>query len=190
MINIDLETTEPSISLDMITLDTVRPFLDLREGKTGQARWLNAVIILLTMSPRERAAWLISSSAEGCYPIKGACRGEPTGKQAVVWHRICLELEMVSATDKEESLPIAHDWMQYAFDGDELILQEDDKEEILTGDTLRDLMKALLLESSAIQESLYNHATKLKSVDTWFNENHDLIAEDAWHYNWTEIVYG
>ena len=188
MIELDLETTEPSVSLDMITLDTVRPFVALKDGKTGQARWLNAVIILLTMSPRERAAWLISSSAEGCYPIKGACRGEPARKQAVVWQRIYFELKMVNMTNKEEFLHIAYDWMEYAFDDDELILQEDDKEEILTGDTLRDLMRALLLKSSAIQESLHNHATKLKSVDTWLNENHDAIAEDAWHYGWTEIL--
>lgn len=183
MLEMNFQSTKPGFSLDDITLALVRPWLSLREGKTGKARWVYAVISLLTMSPRERATWLISSSAEGCYPVK------LTNEQAAVWKRICLELEMVSMTDKEEFLDVAYDWMNLAFDGDELILQEDDKEEILTGDTLRDLMRALLMKSSAIHESLHSHATKLKSVDTWFNENHDLIAEDAWHYGWTEILY-
>jgi len=176
--------TEPGFDLNNITLDTVRPWLSLRNGKTGKSRWAYAVISLLTMSPRERASWLISSSAEGCYPV------QLTKEQAAVWKRICLELDMVSMTDKEEFLDVAYNWMQYAFDGDELILQEDDKEEILTGHILRDLMRALLLKSSALQESLRRHALKHKSLDTWFTDNDGLIAEEAWHYDWPSLVYG
>jgi hypothetical protein len=187
MINIDLETTEPCTSLGMITLDTVRPFLDLREGKTGETRWLHAVISLLTMSPRERATWLISSSAEGCYPVK------LTKEQQAVWKRIRHELEMVRLVVDEPRtsfFAVAKEWMRYAFDGEELVLQKDDKEELISGDQLRELMQDLLMISPTIYLSLQRHILKFKNVDAWFSNNHDLIAEKAWEHNWLELVYG
>ena len=189
MIGINFQT-EPGLSLDNITLATVRPWLPLRNGKTGETRWIGAVIKLLTMSPRERAAWLISSSAEGCYPV------QLTKEETVVRQRICHELHMTEHagdTDPvlvEAFLDSAKAWMQNALDGDELILREDDKEEILTGHILRDLMEELLEMSSALQESLRRHALKHKSFDTWFIENDDLITEEAWHYDWLSLVYG
>lgn len=185
MIELDLETTEPSVSLDMITLDTVRPFLALKEGKTGQARWLNAVIVLLTMSPRERAAWLISSSAEGCYPVKA------TKEKNRVAKRIALELKMLRMAD-DPSAPfyvVAKEWMKYAFDGEELLLQRDDKEQLVFRDQLCELMQELIEKSEVIGPSLESHILKFKNVDAWFSNNHDLIAEEAWEHDWLEILY-
>ena len=185
MIELDLEATEPSVSLDMITLDTVRPFLALKEGKTGQARWLNAVIVLLTMSPRERAAWLISSSAEGCYPVKA------TKKQEVVWKRILHELDMVKsavAPGKKVFSNAAKDWVSRALGDDELIMEKDGKEAFLTGDQLRFVVRKLLCECPIVLKSLRNHVLKFKSVDAWFTHNHDLIAEEAWEHDWMELL--
>ena len=186
MINMDLETTEPCASLGMITLDTVRPFLELNRDGTGERRWIQTVVSLLTLSPREIATWFISSSAEGCYPM------DSTDEEVLVARRITHELEMVRMAGDPVApfFVAASDWMGLAFDGDELILREDDKEEILTGHILQDLMKHLLSKSQAVYKSLENHALKHKSLDTWFIDNDDLIAEEAWHYGWTEIVYG
>jgi len=186
MIELDLETTEPSVSLDMITLDTVRPFLALKEGKTGQGRWLNAVIVLLTLSPRERAVWLIGSSAEGAYPVHAKM------KQEVVWKRILHELDMVKHADEpgQAFSNAAKDWVSRALGDDELIMEKDGKEEFLTGDQLRFVVRKLLCECPIVLKSLRNHVLKFKSVDAWFTHNHDLIAEEAWEHDWMELLSG
>ena len=39
---------------------------------------------------------------------------------------------------------VAKEWMKHAFDGDELVLQRDDKEQLISGDQLCELMQELL----------------------------------------------
>ena len=185
MLEMNFQSTKPGFSLDNITLATVRPWLSLREGKTDQGRWINAVITLLTMSPRERATWLISSSAEGCYPVKA------TKEKNRVAKRIALELKMLRMAD-DPSAPfyvVAKEWMKYAFDGEELLLQRDDKEQLVFRDQLCELMQELIEKSEVIGPSLESHILKFKRVDAWFSNNHDLIAEEAWEHDWLEILY-
>ena len=187
MINMDLETTEPCTSLGMITLDTVRPYLELNRDGTGERRWVQTVVSLMTLSPREIATWFISSSAEGCYPM------DSTDEEVLVARRIAHELEMVRLVGDEPRtsfFAVAKEWMRYAFDGEELVLQKDDKEELISGDQLRELMQDLLMISPTIYLSLQRHILKFKNVDAWFSNNHDLIAEKAWEHNWLELIYG
>tara|TARA_R100001086_G_scaffold233951_1_gene155892 strand:+ start:2039 stop:2608 length:570 start_codon:yes stop_codon:yes gene_type:complete len=189
MINMDLETTEPCTSLGMITLDTVRPYLELNRDGTGERRWVQTVVSLMTLSPREIATWFISSSAEGCYPM------DSTDEEVLVARRITHELDMVRMAG-DPVAPAApysaavRSWMKYAFDGDELVLQKDDKEEIISGDQLRELMQELFERTASLEMSLHDHAVKFYNVDAWFSNNHDLIAEEAWEHDWLEILYG
>lgn len=183
MINIDLETTEPCTSLGMITLDTVRPYLELDPDGHSESQCISAVVWLSTMSPKRLASWLISSYVETGYR---QCK-----EKNWVAKRIALELKMLRMAD-DPSAPfyvVAKEWMKYAFDGEELLLQRDDKEQLVFRDQLCELMQELLEKSEVIGPSLKSHILKFKNVDAWFSNNHDLIAEEAWEHDWLEILY-